>query len=184
MNPFVLYRYGRRQAPADGFQVFCQYTCIMGEMEKIPSFNEFANASLQDIYGDNLNSAYQREANEFSSLLLLNNGDATFKKVPLPSMVQTMPILDTATIDYNNDGFEDLIIVGNIYNTEVETPRLDNPYGLILVSNKKDGYNVIGPKESGFYLKGNAKSVETISLNDKNYIIVGVNDGDVEVYEY
>lgn len=182
-NDLVLsYKYNGIFVPARGRECTSQQMPFIAE--KIPSFNEFANASLQDIYGDNLNSAYQREANEFSSLLLLNNGDATFKKVPLPSMVQTMPILDTATIDYNNDGFEDLIIVGNIYNTEVETPRLDNPYGLILVSNKKDGYNVIGPKESGFYLKGNAKSVETISLNDKNYIIVGVNDGDVEVYEY
>ena len=133
---------------------------------------------FQDIYisndkPDNLNILYK------------NNGDGTFDDVSEYSGAGIGINAMTTTIgDYNNDGFEDLIIVGNIYNTEVETPRLDNPYGLILVSNKKDGYNVIGPKESGFYLKGNAKSVETISLNDKNYIIVGVNDGDVEVYEY
>ena len=98
---------------------------------------------------------------------------------------QFMPsTITNYAIDYNNDGYEDLVVVCNIYNTEVETPRLDNPYGLILVSNKKDGYSVIGPKESGFYLKGNAKSVETISIKDKNFIIVGVNNGEVEVYEY
>ena len=94
--------------------------CKLGaEAEKIPTFNEFANASLQDIYGDDLNSAYKREANEFKSLLLMNNGDATFKKVSLPVMAQTMPILDSAPIDYNNDGYEDLVVVGNIYNTDL-----------------------------------------------------------------
>ena len=95
-----------------------------------------------------------------------------------------MPILDAAPLDYNNDGFEDLVIVGNIYNTEVETPRLDNPYGLILVSNTKDGYNVVEPKESGLYLNGNAKSVETISINAKSYIIVANNNSTTEVFEY
>ena len=183
INDLVLsYKYNDVFVPARGRECSSQQMPFIAE--KIPTFNEFANASLQDIYGDDLNSAYKREANEFKSLLLMNNGDATFKKVSLPVMAQTMPILDSAPIDYNNDGYEDLVVVGNIYNTEVETPRLDNPYGLILVSNKKDGYSVIGPKESGFYLKGNAKSVETISIKDKNFIIVGVNNGEVEVYEY
>ena len=152
--------------------------------DKIPTFNEFANSSLQDIYGEGLNTAYEREVNQFNSMLLINNGDGTFKKVILPIMVQTMPILDAASIDYNNDGFEDLVIVGNIYNTEVETPRLDNPYGLILVSNTKNGYNVVEPKESGFYLSGNAKSVETVSINGKYYIIVANNNSSIEVFEY
>ncbi len=182
-NDLVLsYKYNDIFVPARGRE--CTSLQMPFIAEKIPTFNEFANSSLQDIYGEGLNTAYEREVNQFNSMLLINNGDGTFKKVILPIMAQTMPILDAASIDYNNDGFEDLVIVGNIYNTEVETPRLDNPYGLILVSNTKNGYNVVEPKESGFYLSGNAKSVETVSINGKSFIIVANNNSSIEVFEY
>ncbi|MEZ4795780.1 MAG: VCBS repeat-containing protein [Flavobacteriaceae bacterium] len=182
-NDLVLsYKYNDIFVPARGRECSSQQMPFIAE--KIPTFNEFANASLQDIYGDGLNTAYTREANQFASMVLINNGDDTFKKVKLPTMAQTMPIMDATVLDYNNDGVEDLVVVGNIYNTEVETPRLDNPYGLILVSNTKDGYNVVEPKDSGFYLSGNAKSVETVSVNNKSYIIVANNNGKTEVFEY
>jgi len=183
INDLVLsYKYNDVFVPARGRECSSQQMPFIAE--KIPTFNEFANSSLQDIYGEGLNTAYNREANQFYSILLVNNGDSTFNKVKLPTLAQTMPILDAASLDYNNDGYEDLVVVGNIYNTEVETPRLDNPYGLILVSNTKDGYNVVAPKESGFYLNGNAKSVETITMNGKSYIIVANNNSATEVFEY
>ena len=48
------------------------------------------------------------------------------------------PILSTAKVDINKDGVEDIIIAGNIYNTEVETPRLDGISGLGLVYSAVD----------------------------------------------
>jgi len=96
-----------------------------------------------------------------------------------------MPILDGDTYDFNGDGFEDIIVVGNIYNTEVETPRLDNPYGLVLISNGKDGYNVVQPSKTGLYLNGNAKSVKIIERkNTSNLIIIGNNNSEVETFEF
>lgn len=150
--------------------------------EKIPTFSEFANASLVDIYGEKIYDAYQREVNQFKSLLLINNTDGTFKKVVLPKLAQTMPILSGETIDINEDGYEDLIVVGNIYNTEVETPRLDNNYGLVLLSNKKDNYTVLGPNKTGLYIHGNAKSVALIK-DKKISLLIGLNNGIVQTFE-
>ena len=45
--------------------------------EKIPTFTEFANASLQDIYGEKINTSYMREVNDLKSYVLINNGDST-----------------------------------------------------------------------------------------------------------
>jgi hypothetical protein len=72
-----------------------------------------------------------------------------------------------------------------LYNTEVETPRLDNPYGLVLLSNKKDNYTVLTPEKTGLYLNGNAKTVELVhhkKLN-KTLAIIAVNNGKTEVFE-
>ena len=152
--------------------------------EKIPTFSEFANSSLEDIYGDKISTAYQREVNQFKSILILNEGNGKFKKIELPNMAQTMPILDSDTYDFNGDGFEDVIVVGNIYNTEVETPRLDNPYALILLSNKKDSYTVLGPDKTGLYINGNAKSVKVVKEGNKTIVIIGNNNSSIEVFEF
>ena len=151
--------------------------------EKVPTFNQFAHSTLEDIYGEKIYTAYQREANQFLSLVLINQGDETFKKVELSTMAQSMPILDAAAFDYNNDGFEDLLVVGNIYQTEVETPRLDNPYALVLQSNGRDYYDVIGPDKTGLYINGDAKSVEILNHNNKTVAIVACNNSAIEIFE-
>ena len=147
--------------------------------QKIPTFSEFASSSLEDIYGDKIYSAYQKEVNQFKSLVLLNQGNGVFKKSVLPALAQTMPILSMDTKDFNNDGFDDLIIVGNIYNTEVETPRLDNNYGLMLLSNKTDNYTALHPEKTGLYVNGNAKSVKAID----NKILIALNNGVTKTFE-
>ncbi len=147
--------------------------------QKIPTYGQFARSSLEDIYGDKIFSAYQKEVNQFKSLVLINQGDGIFKKTVLPVMAQTMPILDADVIDINNDGFEDLVIAGNIYNTEVETPRLDNNYALILVSNQKDNYEVISAEQSGLYTEGNIKSIEIVD----DLLIMASNNGETKTFK-
>ena len=177
------YKYNGVFVPARGKECSTQQMPFIAK--KIPTYNEFANSNLEDIYGENINNAYQREANQFKSILILNQGNGKFKKIELPNMAQTIPILDGDTFDFNDDGFEDIIVVGNIFNTEVETPRLDNPFGLVLLSNKKDGYTVVNPDVTGFYINGNAKSVKIIERkNASNLIIVGNNNSAVETFEF
>ena len=149
--------------------------------EKIPTFTEFANASLQDIYGEKINTSYMREVNDLKSYVLINNGDSTFKKVILPDLAQTIPILSSDVFDYNKDGFEDIVISGNIYNTEVETPRLDNPFALLLLSNNVDGYTCLSPEITGLYTNGNAKSIQII--DNPKLLLVGNNNESIESFK-
>ena len=92
--------------------------------------------------------------------------------------------MDIETKDINNDGFEDLLLVGAIYNTEVQTPSLDSGLGLVLISNQSNGY-VADPKLSTeFYMNGNAKSIELIKDNNNNELaIVGFNNDSLSVYK-
>ncbi len=175
------YKYNGNFVPARGRECSSQQMPFIAK--KIPTYQEFANADLQKIYGDKINTAYQREANEFNSILLLNKGNDVFEKIVLPKMAQTIPIIDSKPLDFNADGYEDIIIAGNIYNTEVETPRLDNGFGLVLLSNKKNGYTILGPDKTGFYINGNAKSMELISKNNQKHLLIGINNGDIETFK-
>ncbi len=150
--------------------------------EKFPTYDAFANASMEDIYGSKLDSAVAYEATTFNSILLLNEGNGNFIKVTLPAATQTAPTLSVVFHDVNQDGFEDAILAGTIYHTEVETPRWDGGTGLVLFSNQKDGYTI--PTENSYiYISGDVKDLETVQLANQTILIAGRNDNLLAVYE-
>ena len=173
------YEYKNEYVPLRGKECSTQQMPFIGE--KIPTFDEFATASIEDIYGEVVTTAYQKKVTEFSSVILVNNGDMTFKVNKLPELAQTIPILSSETYDINKDGYEDLIVAGNIYNTEVETPRLDNQFAVVLLSNKIDNYKAIGPENTGLYTKGNTKSIKIVGDNNP-LLIIANNNGNSETF--
>lgn len=173
------YEYKNEYVPLRGKECSTQQMPFIGE--KIPTFDEFATASIEDIYGEVVTTAYQKKVTEFSSVILVNNGDMTFKVNKLPELAQTIPILSSETYDINKDGYEDLIVAGNIYNTEVETPRLDNQFAVVLLSNKIDNYKAIGPENTGLYTNGNTKSIKIVGDNNP-LLIIANNNGNSETF--
>ena len=151
--------------------------------QKFETYSEFANAKLIDIYGEKLNTAYEAEATEFQSILLINQGNGIFSKTYLPKKAQLFPILKASFIDVNKDGFEDAIVGGNIYNTEVETPRLDAHSGLVLISNGKDGYQPLRRKDSGILLNGNIKDLVVLENKSNTLFITTQNNGPLTTYK-
>ena len=174
------YKYEGNYVPLRGKECSTQQMPFISE--KIPTFEEFANASIQDIYGEEIIDSYERKVTSFESILLINNGGNKFTLKKLPPLAQSIPIITSDVIDINDDGYEDVIIAGNIYNTEVETPRLDNQFALILLSNKINNYTILGPKETGLYTNGNIKSIKVIN-NEKPQLLIGNNNSALEIFE-
>ena len=183
LDVVMSYMHEGRYVPARGKEASTQQMPMLAK--KVTTYSQFANSSVEELYGESIHVAYQRDVNQFKSLLLLNEGQGKFKIIELPSRAQSIPILDGESLDFNGDGFEDLILVGNIFHTEPDTPRLDNPFGLLLLSNQNDNYEVLGPESTGFYLNGDAKSVRLVKHENqkKTFAVVGVNNAPVEIYE-
>ena len=152
--------------------------------EKYPSYEGFANASLIDIYGDKISSAYTREVVTFESKIMLNTTEG-FKLMSLPIAAQEFPILDCISDDVNGDSVDDLILVGNIYQTEVETPRLDAGKGLLLLANQEDDlYTTVANSKSGLDIKGDSKSIAKVRIGNKGKIyVVGKNQGLLQIVQ-
>ncbi len=151
--------------------------------QKFETYSEFANAKLADIYGEKLTSAYQAEATEFRSMLLLNKGTGDFEISYLPNEAQFFPIMDSVFLDLNEDGFEDVVVAGSIYNTEVETPRLDAISGLVLISNGEDGYFPLPWKTSGMRVDGNIKDIELLSSSKDTFVYASKNNAPPAIYK-
>ena len=151
--------------------------------EKFGDYTSFANASLVDIYGEKLNTAFHRQATTLASVFIENLGNGQFKTTALPWQAQLAPLSDFDFVDLDNDGSKEVVCVGNLYNVEVETPRYDASAGAILKF--KDGiWTAVESNESGLYATGDARRVQHISAGNRNLLLVINSNGPVQVYNY
>jgi len=86
--------------------------------------------------------------------------------------------------DINDDGYEDCIVGGNIFDTEVETPRLDGVSGVVLISNKKDGYTALNYEESGLYLTKDTKDMAIMNFGKTPLLISANNNNSLNTYKF
>lgn len=152
--------------------------------ENFPTYKEFAHASIEDILGeDKIKEGQKYETNDFSSYLLWNNdGELTFEK--LPEQAQLFPIMTSQTIDINHDGDLDIVLAGNIFNTEYETPRMDSGYGLVLINNGKKEFSPLSISESGLFAPGNVKRSVVLKRQNDSVLVVANNNGPIQVFSY
>jgi hypothetical protein len=111
--------------------------------DKIKTFSEFANSSLIDVYGEeSIESALHLEASSFSSYYIQNNGNGNFEYNILPNKTQFGPTLDFEFLDLNRDGSVEVLGVGNIYDSEIETIRYDTSQGYALTRSNNNKISI------------------------------------------
>ncbi len=150
--------------------------------QKIKTYGEFARSSLQDIYGDiPLQNAYHKQVYQLASMLIENKGNGKFELVELPNEAQKGPTLSFAFTDINGDGKDDVIGVGAIHETEVETVRYDANVGYILLTAANGGLTPY--KDYNFFNNRNAKAIKKIAVGHLEYLLIGNNDGPLTVFK-
>ena len=143
--------------------------------------NVFAEATLADVYGkSNLQSALHYEAKTFASSYFENMGKGQFNRTILPVEAQVSNVDDIMINDFDRDGNQDILIIGNMYPVEVETTRNDAGVGLFLKGNAKGEFTPISSYESGFFSNGDGKKMSLINIKGVNHIVVAINNGSIE----
>ncbi|GAA4933823.1 VCBS repeat-containing protein [Algibacter agarivorans] len=151
---------------------------------KFKDYSSYANANLVDIYGkESLEESLHLSATNFASCVILNNNDKTWAMSPLPSLAQLSSVNSIIINDFNNDDNLDIILSGNLYTSEVETPRNDANLGLYLVGNGSGEFEPIDASESGLYIDGDVKKTTIIkSATGSNRILSVANDGYLKIF--
>ena len=154
----------------------CSSQQIPGIKEKFKNYESFSNATLEEVYTeDRLESSLHYQVKSFASIYLENrNGEFIIRE--LPNLAQLSSINQILVEDYNKDGHLDALLAGNLFASEVETPRNDAGIGLFMQGDGKGGFKPISASESGFYTSGDVKDMTKITLNNKDYIIVAKNN--------
>jgi len=151
--------------------------------DKFPTFASFGDAGVNDIFDkEKLEASTHKKAELFASILLINDG-GTFRIKELPVEAQISAITGAVPYDFNNDGHEDILAAGNMYQTEAETSRADASIGIMLHGDGKGNYTDVPLWDSGMYCPGDAKDMELITLkNGKPLFIIANNSGKIQTY--
>jgi enediyne biosynthesis protein E4 len=162
----------------------CSSQQIPSIKDKFKNYETFAEASLVDVYSKkDLENSLHYQVKSFASIYLENkNGKFVVHK--LPNMAQISSVNQILIDDYDKDGSLDALIAGNLFVSEVETPRNDAGYGLFLKGNGKGNFKAVPVTKSGFFVPGDVKDMAKIKVKNKTYIIAAKNNDYLQFIEY
>ncbi len=126
---------------------------------KVETYKEFATSTMADIYGfDKLENAEHFSVNSLQTIILKSKGNGHFETQELENYAQIGPTLSLETYDVNNDGYMDIVGVGNVFDSEVETIRYDASKGYTLLGDKNGNYQF--SIDYSYFNNGEAKTIK------------------------
>ena len=143
---------------------------LPGLKKKFLQYKDYANASVGDLFStESLKDAKKFIANTFSTSILLSKADGSWEISPLIKEAQFAPVFGSLIGDYDADGLDDIMLVGNDYSAEVINGRYDAFQGLFL---KGDGLGGFVKKETGFTVSGDGKGFAELMLGNKTRLLL------------
>lgn len=143
--------------------------------KKYLSYSAFANADFEDLFPkEKVQNALKKKVFELGTCYFENLGNNTYKKHLLPFMAQITSVNDIAVDDFNNDGFVDVLLVGNNYEISTQLGRFDASHGVLLLNDTK-GFFTEETKQQ-FDIKGPARAIEKIKIKGVSHYIVTINN--------
>ncbi|MDU8886034.1 VCBS repeat-containing protein [Yeosuana sp. MJ-SS3] len=148
----------------------------------IPTYDQFGKSTVADIYGEeNLKESLRLLSYNFKSGILKNNGSGNFEFINLPEIAQISSVNDILIYDVDQDQDLDIILAGNLFTSEIETPRNDAGYGMVLVNEGNFNFKPINVNYSGLFLPNDVKNLRLINIKNKPHILVGNNNDVIQV---
>jgi enediyne biosynthesis protein E4 len=148
--------------------------------KKFLHYYDYRNVILEDIITPQQkgNSAEMR-ANMFSSVYL-KNVKGKFEIAPLPMEAQLSPVYAIKAEDVNNDGLVDVLLAGNLTATQPDFGPYDAGMGLVLLGDGTGNWRPLTPRESGFFVEGEARDIKSIkNLKNQGIYLVSRNNDSV-----
>lgn len=161
------------------------------ELQKqLPSFKkqylyaaDFAKANLFDLFPKaSFDNALKYEANDFSNVVLINQGNGKFDVKPLPWQAQLAPYKDAAIVDANNDHLPDIFLIGNYYHNNIQMGMHDADYGSLLINQGKGNFKY--ETLNGVVLRGESRHIAPITIQHKQAYIIAKNNDSALVLQF
>ena len=173
----------RRSYPAIGRSQFAEQ--VPAIKKKFLRYQDYAKATSDDIFkGKARENMLSFTCNETRSCWLENKANGKFLKHPLPVEAQFAPVNAMVAEDLDGDGYKDLLIAGNEYQTDVMIGRYDASYGTVLKGSKDGIFIPLSSLKSGFIVGGDIKSMALIpAATGGKLLVVAANNDSLRVFK-
>ena len=149
---------------------------------KYSNYADYAGESVHDIFPrEQLQTATVRQAAEFASVLLMNNGDpdhSGFNIVQLPVEAQFSPIYAILIDDFNMDRYLDVLLGGNFFGVPPDQGRYDANYGCLLLGDGMGTLTPVSLQKSGFVLTGEVREIRSLRSADGETLVMAARNND------
>ncbi len=150
--------------------------------KRFETFRQYATTPFEKLFTkDELAGATIKEAKMLTSCTFINE-NGKFRRVELPAIAQVSSINDIAVDDLNDDGYADLILIGNNYAQETLFGRYDASFGTILLGDGKLKWRESPPGDNGFDASGDVRFIRKINYGKQNIFVVVRNDGPLSAF--
>ena len=151
--------------------------------EKFKNYNAFGKATVVDVLEGKLEGSTVQECQTLAHGIFLNQGNGQFESRELPTLAQVAPIYDMLIRDFNEDGHQDVLCVGNFHQREVETTRSDAGVGTLLLGDGKGNLTPVSPAETGVIADRDVRAMGWIkSKNGKPILAIANNGSPMQFY--
>ena len=148
-----------------------------------PTYKSIADRTIQDILSEELRSkAHHCQAFQLASVVGWNQGEGKFLLKELPVEAQLSPMYGLFAGDLNGDGFNEVLMGGNLYNVKPEVGRYDASFG-VCMSVGPEGLTVNPPSQSGFRVQGEIRHISKIETGNRSLLIVSRNNEVPKIFE-
>ena len=145
--------------------------------DRYANYKDYAKQTVADVFPKKeLDDAVVKNAYDFATSLVKNNGDGTFTMVPLPLEAQIAPMYGMLATDVDGDGKPDLLMAGNFDGVKPEIGKMSASYGVYLRGDGKGHFTPVRELESGFFVPGQARDIQRVRTRKGSIYIVSRNN--------
>jgi enediyne biosynthesis protein E4 len=148
---------------------------------RFPDYKSYADATIDQVFTPaELAGAKTLKADHLATALFLSDSVGKYHETPLPLQAQYAPVYTITSLDYDQDGKEDLLLCGNMNHARLRFGKYDANYGVLLHGNGKGGFTYVDQRRSGFNLWGDVRGVEKLN----NVLLFSMDRGLLKAYSW
>jgi len=145
--------------------------------DKYINYEAFSKVSFTQLLSINKLDEATLKATTFASSYLENLGNGNYQITKLPERCQIAPVNDILVKDIDNDGYLDVLLVGNDKTSETNYGLNDALIGVYLKGND-NGFKILANETSGFYVPGQSHHITTLTSNTGEESIIASQNGE------
>ncbi|HLL43757.1 MAG TPA: hypothetical protein VK369_11500, partial [Segetibacter sp.] len=146
---------------------------------RFADYKSYADATIRDVFTkEELKDAGYLKANNLKTIYFESSPKGKLQEKALPLQAQFSPVYTITPLDYNNDGYKDVLLCGNMNHARLRFGKYDANHGVLLKNDGKGNFSYINQQQSGFHLAGDVRSV----INISNTLLFGINQSGIKAY--